>query len=454
MSLRRTLSSSQMSSSNKYGDRFIPFRTEAKWNLTFHRSNNPEKSFTAEDTGASGQSGLVYSALLENELLGGGIRRLQNQTSSPQEENLFTYTPSAKRWRPDDSHKVSPYSLSSISNQSQVLLSSPAKSHRKISNFPFKILEAPNLRDDFNLNLLDWSSLDVITVGLGTSVYLWGARPGQITRLCDLSLEEDIVTSVSCSERGKLVGVGTQKGFVQIWDIMVGKKLLTMGGHRDRVGALAWNADQISSGSRDTRILQRDIRASPQQSQRSLLGHIQEVCGLKWSINHQLLASGGNDKKLLIWNHSSEKPLQQYTNHKTTVKAITWSPHQHGLLALNGGKSSHGIQFWDTLTGHRLKYIDTGSHVCNLAWSKNDNELVSTHGYKENEIILWKYPSLTQIAKLTGHSRRVLHLAMSPDGESIITGAGDRTLRFWNVFPKTHSANECASVLNLFTSIR
>lgn len=29
--------------------------------------------------------------------------------------------------------------------------------------------------------------------------------------------------------------------------------------------------------------------------------------------------------------------------------------------------------------------------------------------------------------------------AMSPDGEAIVTGAGDETLRFWNVFSKTRS---------------
>ena len=30
---------------------------------------------------------------------------------------------------------------------------------------------------------------------------------------------------------------------------------------------------------------------------------------------------------------------------------------------------------------------------------------------------------------------RVLYLAMSPDGKTIVTGAGDETIRFWNVFP-------------------
>ncbi|XP_006869014.1 PREDICTED: fizzy-related protein homolog isoform X3 [Chrysochloris asiatica] len=275
-----------------------------------------------------------------------------------------------------------------------------------------------------------------------------------VTRLCDLSVEGDSVTSVGWSERGNLVAVGTHKGFVQIWDAAAGKKLTILEGHTARVGALAWNADQLSSGSRDRMILQRDIRMPPLQSERRLQGHRQEVCGLKWSTDHQLLASGGNDNKLLVWNHSSLSPVQQYTEHLAAVKAIAWSPHQHGLLASGGGTADRCIRFWNTLTGQPLQCIDTGSQVCNLAWSKHANELVSTHGYSQNQILVWKYPSLTQVAKLTGHSYRVLYLAMSPDGEAIVTGAGDETLRFWNVFSKTRSTKESVSVLNLFTRIR
>ena len=42
---------------------------------------------------------------------------------------------------------------------------------------------------------------------------------------------------------------------------------------------------------------------------------------------------------------------------------------------------------------------------------------------------------MERIAVLTGHTFRVLYLAVSPDGKTIVTGAGDETLRFWNVFP-------------------
>ncbi|XP_070478648.1 fizzy-related protein homolog isoform X3 [Equus przewalskii] len=427
---------------------------------------SPSQNRKAKDaTSDNGKDGLAYSALLKNELLGAGIERVQDpqtedrrlQPSTPEKKGLFTYSLSTKRSSPDDGNDVSPYSLSPVSNKSQKLLRSPRKPTRKISKIPFKVLDAPELQDDFYLNLVDWSSLNVLSVGLGTCVYLWSACTSQVTRLCDLSVEGDSVTSVGWSERGNLVAVGTHKGFVQIWDAAAGKKLSMLEGHTARVGALAWNADQLSSGSRDRMILQRDIRTPPLQSERRLQGHRQEVCGLKWSTDHQLLASGGNDNKLLVWNHSSLSPVQQYTEHLAAVKAIAWSPHQHGLLASGGGTADRCIRFWNTLTGQPLQCIDTGSQVCNLAWSKHANELVSTHGYSQNQILVWKYPSLTQVAKLTGHSYRVLYLAMSPDGEAIVTGAGDETLRFWNVFSKTRSTKvkwESVSVLNLFTRIR
>lgn len=110
---------------------------------------------------------------------------------------------------------------------SQKLLRSPRKPTRKISKIPFKVLDAPELQDDFYLNLVDWSALNMLSVGLGTCVYLWSActsqvpileckflfvvavlcnsdslaKCPQVTRLCDLSVEGDSVTSVGWSER-------------------------------------------------------------------------------------------------------------------------------------------------------------------------------------------------------------------------------------------------------------
>jgi cell division cycle 20-like protein 1 (cofactor of APC complex) len=133
----------------------------------------------------------------------------------------------------------------------------------------------------------------------------------------------------------------------------------------------------------------------------------------------------------MVWDKLNETPLYRFSDHTAAVKAITWSPHQHHLLASGGGTADRTIKFWNTATGSLIKEVDTGSQVCNLAWSKNSDEIISTHGYSQNQIVVWKYP---RIVSLTGHTFRVLYLAMSPDGQTVVTGAGDETLRFWKIF--------------------
>jgi WD40 repeat protein len=55
---------------------------------------------------------------------------------------------------------------------------------------------------------------------------------------------------------------------------------------------------------------------------------------------------------------------------------------------------------------------------------------------------------MTQLVALSGHTTRVLYLSMSPDGQSVVTGAGDETLRFWTLFPYVLSMN-CFRVRSL-----
>jgi len=322
--------------------------------------------------------------------------------------------------------------------------------HRTISKVPFKVLDAPQLQDDFYLNLVDWSSQNLLSVGLGSSVYIWSACTSKVTKLFDVDQEQDSVTSVAWSQRGAHLAVGLNSGVTQIWDIHQQKEVRTLAGHTGRVSSISWNNSIMSTGSRDRTILHHDVRAADEYYMK-LLGHKQEVCGLKWSFDGQQLASGGNDNKLFLWTAQSAAPLAKFSDHQAAVKAIAWSPHQHGLLASGGGTADRCIKFWNTHTCECVASLDTGSQVCNLMFSRNANELVSTHGYSLNQIIVWKYPQMTKITTLTGHTYRVLYLSMSPDGESIVTGAGDETLRFWNVFPplksKTVNIFGCSSGL-------
>lgn len=191
--------------------------------------------------------------------------------------------------------------------------------------------------------------------------------------------------------------MGTHSGQVQLWDCIKNRKVYTYTGHAGRVGAIAWNTNNIlASGSRDKNILVRDIRIKDPFTTK-FSGHRQEVCGLKWSFDQQQLASGGNDNKLNIWSIHSTLPTASLLKHTAAVKALAWSPHQHGLLVSGGGTADRTIRFWNSMTGDETKCIDVGSQVCNLMFAKTVNELVSTHGYSLNEINIWKMPQMEKI---------------------------------------------------------
>lgn len=390
--------------------------------------------------------------------------------SPPPVRRLFTYkyntTPSLS----------SALSLSPLSNSTQQLLMTPP--HRPIRNIPknpFKVLELPNIQDDFYLNLLDWSDSNVLAVGLNRDVYLYHVTTGQSEKVCTLDTLNptgfpDQVTSVLWLDtNGHHLAVGTHRGELLVWDVIQRQLVRRMSGHKGRIGTLTvWSphSSLFSTGSRDRHILHRDLRVSHPYTA-SLLAHKQEVCGLKWSPLMQLLASGGNDNKLLLWdsrrlfctqhkNHDmrepttsccseatfSPTPLQRYTHHVAAVKAIAWSPHQRGLLLSGGGTADRTLKLWNTLhtstnDTNPVLSVDTGSQVCNLVWCRYRNEIITTHGYSQNQIMLWAFPTLqSPFAILTGHTQRVLYLAISPDNQTIVTAAGDETLRFWNVSSK------------------
>lgn len=37
-----------------------------------------------------------------------------------------------------------------------------------------------------------------------------------------------------------------------------------------------------------------------------------------------------------------------------------------------------------------------------MLWSKEYKELVSSHGFAQNQLVIWKYPSMNKVAELTG----------------------------------------------------
>jgi cell division cycle 20-like protein 1 (cofactor of APC complex) len=92
---------------------------------------------------------------------------------------------------------------------------------------------------------------------------VWNATTSTVQELCDVG-EDDQITSLSWSNKGGHLSVGTKGGEVHIWDINQKKRVRQLFGHQARVSSLAWNnvsPSVLASGSKDKTIHVRDLRA-------------------------------------------------------------------------------------------------------------------------------------------------------------------------------------------------
>jgi cell division cycle 20-like protein 1 (cofactor of APC complex) len=94
------------------------------------------------------------------------------------------------------------------------------------------------------------------------------------------------------------------------------------------------------------------------------------------------------------------KAVGKLSEHTAAVKALAWSPHKSSLLATGGGSTDKSIKFWNTSDMTSLHSTDSGSQVCNMLFSSSTNELVTTHGYSLNSIMVWNARTMQKMATL------------------------------------------------------
>lgn len=90
--------------------------------------------------------------------------------------------------------------------------------------------------------------------------------------------------------------------------------------------------------------------------------HSEEVVRVKWSTEGNVLASGGNDNLVYIWEPtkmSSSKFLCRFNEHTAAVKALAWCPYQFNVLASGGGSEDGRIKIWNVQKGTCISSVDS-----------------------------------------------------------------------------------------------
>lgn len=239
---------------------------------------------------------------------------------------------------------------------------------------------------------------------------------------------------------GVLVNRNSDKNIV-IWNLETGEPVKTLTMTDDRVHSLAISPDgqTLVSGGREN-INIWNLKTG--EVVETLKGHEQEVDLLSISNNGRILASSGSsDKTINIWNLRTGKLINTLSV-DVRIDSLAISPDGRILVIGSGEYRSPGntfiltIKIYNLETGELLKTL-TGhkNGVYSLAISPDGQTLVS--GSRDSTIKIWNLETGELLHTLTGHEDSVSSLAISPDGLTLVSGNDRRwdnaTIKMWNL---------------------
>ncbi len=191
--------------------------------------------------------------------------------------------------------------------------------------------------------------------------------------------------------------------------------------------------------------------------------HHQQVCGLAWSPDGKLVATGGNDNNVCLFDadglakeHTNDRPhyhhiytrtesvvggdgfrrqliipgakpiapagaarVRHRWRHGAAVKAIAFCPWRPELIASGGGSNDRMIHFHHTETGSRIRSIYVGAQVTSLVWSSCRREIAVTFGFPQPthpyRIAVYSWPQCQQLVAIPwGYDLRALYAIAFP----------------------------------------
>jgi hypothetical protein len=166
-------------------DRFIPRKICANlYNLYFNEGiESTGKKEPGSNKGSqmdsAPKSKSKYEDLLKTQLLGDDTENFgQNANTSikKNKKKMITFASDKK------SKKLEAQLIKETDISPKLQRNLGSQMQRVIAKAPTKVLDAPGLLDDYYLNLMDWSSTNLIGIGLENHVYFWSAANSKVTQ--------------------------------------------------------------------------------------------------------------------------------------------------------------------------------------------------------------------------------------------------------------------------------
>ena len=268
------------------------------------------------------------------------------------------------------------------------------------------------------------------------TVAIWDVAARKIER--SFTGHSRSVYCVSFSPDGSLVASGDgeddeKPGRVLIWATDTANLVRPLGPFGWTVSGVAWSPDgtRIASACYDEFVRIHEVRNGEQLL--CINSHQDELNAVVWSPDGQTLATAGGQwdkpQPIKLWDTSSGKLLRQLKGHNAEIKALAYAADGRlASLSLDGT-----ARIWDPTAARQLHLLqDPPNKLTGLAF--NNRHLACG---ADTRIHVWDSTTGTLHRTLEGHRQRINCLALSPDGATLASAAGeyhpDGDVRLWSL---------------------
>lgn len=168
----------------------------------------------------------------------------------------------------------------------------------------------------------------------------------------------------------------------------------------------------------------------------SIPAHNSWVRAIAVSPDGGLLASGSNDRTVKLWQWGTGNLLRTLTGHTDWVRSVAFSADGRWLAS---SAQDRVIHLWEVATGKLVQTLRGHRHwvttVAFLPTFASTQMPIVVSGSQDNKIRLWQWnwDGDETIAHLEGHTDAVNSIAVSANGQSLVSASDDGTVRIWDL---------------------
>ncbi len=156
---------------------------------------------------------------------------------------------------------------------------------------------------------------------------------------------------------------------------------------------------------------------------------MENTSSVAFSPRGQLLASGGDDGVVRLWELSTGRERQHLQGHTDSVRSIAFSPDGNTLASAG---DDGVIALWEVGTGRELKRLEASTSAVRTVTFSPDGKLLASGG-EDGTVRLWESGSWHPQRPLEGHTAAVHAVAFSPDGKLLASSGDGGRVRLWDV---------------------